>query len=145
MSLSDHLRYLRAMKEDLGTKEIAEAVGLPSLSPLTQAEQRYQPIPNEDGLIEKLAAYYGRSVDEFHWHNARARRYLTKYLLRCHTAKKPISVTLRTGEVLTGEVEWFDLGAIRLKLENGRFLVVQRHAVVDWEGAAERAAEPNTL
>lgn len=145
MSLSDHLRYLRAMKEDLGTKEIAEAIGLTSLSPLTQAEQRYQPIPNEDGLIEKLAAYYGCSTEEFHWHNVRARRYLTRYLARCQSDKKPVSLTLRTGEQLTGEVGWFDLGAIGLNLENGRFLVVQRHVVVDWVGAESRTQKPHNL
>jgi hypothetical protein len=43
---------------------------------------------------------------------------------------------LRTGETLSGRVRWWDLGTFGLEPESGGPLtVVQRHAVLDWEGA----------
>jgi len=47
---------------------------------------------------------------------------------------------LRTGETLNGRVRWWDLGAFGLETEpeteiedEGSLIIVQRHAVVDWE------------
>lgn len=45
---------------------------------------------------------------------------------------------LRTDETLTGRVRWWNLGAFGLEPEGGEPLtVVQRHAVLDREGATE--------
>ncbi len=137
MSLSDHLRYLRALAGGVNLRTIAEDIHEEKPIGLREAEQRYRPIPNA-ALIEKLAAYYGRPVEEFHWHNQRARRFLTIYLLDAKRNKQNVQLQLRHGETLTGQVEWVDLGAIGLQMENGRLLCIQRHAVVDWPGAGEK-------
>ncbi|MFQ5434086.1 MAG: hypothetical protein ACE5FD_04345 [Anaerolineae bacterium] len=134
MSLGDHLRYLRAMKGGPSLDDVAEAIGWEKLGDISQAEKRYRPVYDND-LIEKLAGYYGRPADEFHWHNARPRKFLTFAAAQAMKTKEPLSLTLRSGEVLTGTIEWWDLGSLGLRLADGRLLCVQRHAVVDWPDA----------
>lgn len=135
MSLSDHLRYLRAMRPGLTPEDIAEALGLETPGAISQAEKRYRPVLDE-ALIAGLAQYYGQPLAEFQWHNARARKYLTFYVQRALANKMPATLTLRGGQTLSGRVVWWDLGAIGLETGDG-LLVVQRHAVVDWPGAEE--------
>lgn len=135
MSLSDHLRYLRAIT-DVEPNEIAEAIEIESLSALSMAEVRYRPVA-DDTLLEKLADFYDRPVEEFHWHNARARKYLTFYVERALREEKSIHLTLRGGQELHGRPEWWDLASIGLRDDTDRLLVVQRHAVIDWPDATE--------
>jgi hypothetical protein len=134
MSLGDHLRFLRALA-DVEPAEIAAAQVIDSLSSLAMAEVRYRPV-EEDALIQKLADFYDRPVAEFHWHNARARKYLTFYVDRALRTGEPVQLTLRGGEVLHGRLEWWDLGSIGLRDGEDRLLVVQRHAVIDWPEAS---------
>lgn len=135
MSLGDHLRYLRGLK-DVDTAVVAEALGLEKPSPINMAEVRYRPV-EDDALVAALAAYYDRPVEEFRWHNARARKYLTFYVQRALESKEPVSLVLRTGETLTGLVEWWDLAAIGLRVAGDKLVVAQRHAVVDWPDATD--------
>lgn len=86
--------------------------------------------------MAKLAAYYGRSLEEFQWHNARPRKYLTFYIARALKTGETVTLTLRSGRQLCGKAKWWDLGSIGLEDENGRLLVIQRHAIIDWPGAA---------
>ncbi len=134
MSLSDHLRYLRAMRGGLETQTIADTIGLEKPTPINQAETQYRPVRDPD-LVAKLADFYGRSLEEFQWHNARPRKFLTFYSARALETKEPASLTLRSGEVLCGQIVWWDLGSIGLKMDNGRTIVVMRHAVIDWPDA----------
>jgi biotin-(acetyl-CoA carboxylase) ligase len=135
MSLSDHLRYLRARQGGTHTLEIAAALELPTPTTINLAETQYRPVRDE-ALVAKLATYYERPLEEFQWHNARPRKYLTFYIARALKTKEIVSLTLRSGRQLTGTAEWWDLGSIGLRGEDGRLTVVQRHAVVDWPGAA---------
>jgi hypothetical protein len=82
-----------------------------------------------------LADYYGRSLEEFHWHNERPRKFLTFSLAEALRTQQPISLTLRSGELLAGQVTWWDLSSIGLQQVDSHLLVVQRHAVVDWPNA----------
>ncbi|NHZ72130.1 MAG: hypothetical protein GWP17_03480 [Aquificales bacterium] len=134
MSLSDHLRTLRALQGGTETQAIAEAIGLEKPTAVNHAEIQYRPVRNAE-LVEKLAGYYQQPLEEFQWHNARPRKYLTFYLARALKSKETVSLTLRSEQQLTGIVEWWDLGGVGLREENGRLLIVQRHAVVDWPGA----------
>ena len=136
MSLGDHLRYLRAMHGGIDTATIAEAIGLEKPGPINQAEVRYHPVYDAE-LIERLAAYYGRPRDEFEWHNARPRKFLTFTIAQALETGEEVSLTLRTGEVLAGTAEWWDLASVGLRTTDGHLLVVQRHAVIDWPGATE--------
>lgn len=135
MSLSDHLRYLRALAGGTHTIEIAEAIGLDKVSPVNLAEVQYRPV-RDPQLVEKLAAYYQRPLTEFQWHNARPRKYLTFYVARALREGTPVSLTLRSEEVVEGMVTWWDLSTVGVEDANGRLRVIQRHAVVDWPGAA---------
>ncbi|MBE2200260.1 MAG: hypothetical protein IAE79_16720 [Anaerolinea sp.] len=136
MSLSDHLRYLRAMSGGPDTDSIATALGLESPQSINKAETLYRPI-KDVALIDQLAAYYGRPAAEFHWHNARPRKYLTFSAEASRRTQSPLSLTLRTGEVVTGTAAWWDLSSIGLTQADGRLLVIQRHAVIDWPGATD--------
>jgi sRNA-binding regulator protein Hfq len=136
MSLADRLRYLRAMKGGVDTETIAQEIGLDSPAPINQAEVRYRPVYDTD-LIDKLADYYGRPHQEFHWHNARPRKFLTFTIAQAMRSKESVTLTLRSGQTLTGTATWWDLSSIGLLTEEGHLLVVQRHAVVDWPGATE--------
>lgn len=131
MSLSDHLRYLRALQGGTDFETIAEAIDLDNPAHIAGAERQYRPLKDES-LIEKLAGYYDRPVEEFHWHNARSRKALTFYLEKARWEQTAVSLTLRGGEKVAGIVEWWDLASIGLRVEDSRLLVVQRHAVVDW-------------
>ncbi len=131
MSLSDHLRYLRAMRGGMDTRAIAEAIGLETSGPINRAETQYRPVRDPE-LVAKLANYYGRPLEEFQWHDARPRKFLTFYAARALETKEPASLTLRSGETLRGRIVWWDLGSIGLEMADGRTIVVMRHAVVDW-------------
>jgi sRNA-binding regulator protein Hfq len=135
MSLGDHLRHLRALQGGTPTTAIAEAMGLEKPTAVNLAEVQYRPVRDPE-LVAKLAEYYQRPPDEFQWHNARPRKFLTFYLARALKTKETAALTLRSGEILSGTVEWWDLGSVCLRDGNGRLLVVERHAVVDWPGAA---------
>lgn len=131
MSLADHLRYLRALKGGPHTAEVAEAIGWEKVTDITLAEKRYRPLENEE-LIAKLADYYGRSREEFVWHNGRSRKQLTSAIHQAKENDASVSLTLRHGETLTGKPLWWDLAAVGLEIEDGRTVIVLRHAVVDW-------------
>lgn len=135
MSLSDHLRYLRALRGGMSPIDIAAAIGLEKPTGINLAEKQYRPVRDEE-LVAKLADYYGRPLEEFQWHNARPRKYLTFYIARALKTKETVKLTLRSGRELTGQAEWWDLGSVGLRDENGRLLVIQRSAVIDWPGAA---------
>lgn len=136
MSLGDHLRHLRAKAGGQETQLLAEKLGLETPTEINFAETRYRPVEDE-ALLAKLAAHYNRPVTEFHWHNARARKYLTFYLARALRESTPVSLVLRTDEELSGRVEWWDLSSVGLRTEDDQFLVIQRSAITDWPNATD--------
>ncbi|MCP4423201.1 MAG: hypothetical protein GY803_01780 [Chloroflexi bacterium] len=134
MSLSDHLRYLRAMRGGSDTRTIAAAIDLEKPASVNRAETQYRPVRDPE-LVAKLADFYGRPLEEFQWHNARPRKFLTFYAARALETKETASFTLRSGETLSGQIVWWDLGSIGLEVDDGRTIVIMRHAVVDWPDA----------
>ena len=133
MSLSDHLRYLRAMKGGPHISEVAQAAGVAKVVDVNLAEKQYRPLTDE-GLMEKLAVYYGRPLEEFQWHNTRSRKQFTHFISQAMQQGTAVSLVLRHGETVSGMVADTDLACVALRLADGRVLVVQRHAVVDWSG-----------
>jgi len=131
MSLGDQLRYLRAMKGGPSTREIALAIGLERTTPLREIEQRYREIGDDD-LLEKLAAYFDVPVEDLKWHRAHYRKALSQFLEDARRTSARIRLHLRSGEVLTGQLSWWDLGAAGLQPDSGDVIVVQRHAIIDW-------------
>ncbi len=135
MSLGDELRYLRACHGGGNLQEIEEEIGLEP-STLRLMEQRYRRMGEDDAELAKIAAYYGVSLAKLQWHRERYRKAFSAYLQGLKTSGAAGRFELRTGETVRGRVRWWDLGAFGLEPEEGGALtVVQRHAVLDWEGA----------
>jgi transcriptional regulator with XRE-family HTH domain len=132
MSLGDELRFLRAMKGGRDLTEIAEACGVDNHL-YSQIEKRYRQM-GDDETLEKLAGYFGVSVDSLKWHRARYRKALSRALQNAQNKQDVLSLRMRNGVTLRGRVDWWDLGTLGLAPEDGgELIVVQRHAVIDWE------------
>ncbi len=131
MSLGDELRYLRARAGGPTPLEIAEATGVES-GLYRQLEQRYREM-GDDETVEKLAAYFGCDAEWLKKARARSRKAFSQHLDQAMRSAAPVTLHLRTGETLTGQVQWWDLGALGLKPDGGGpLVVVQRHAVIEW-------------
>lgn len=135
MSLGDYVRLLRAQRGGHDHADFAAAYGDAATKQLHLLEMRQRDI-SDDALLEKIAAFYEVPLTEVQWHQRRSRKALSQYLLDAQLARRPVTVRLRTGEELTGELAGWDLTAIGLKQTDGSLLVVQRHAVIDWAGNA---------
>jgi transcriptional regulator with XRE-family HTH domain len=131
MSMGDELRYLRARAGGVTPSDIAEATGVePGL--YSQLEQRYREM-GDDATLQKLADYFDCDVDMLKRARSRSRKALTRHLEKALQSGQSASLRLRTGEVFTGRVVWWDLGTLGLEPEDGGpVLVIQRHAVVEW-------------
>lgn len=134
MSLGDYVRLLRAQRGGHDHADFAAAYGDGATKQLHLLEMRQRDI-SDGALLEKIAVFYGVSVPELQWHRQRSRKALSRYLLDAQLASRSITLRLRTGEELTGELTTWDLTAIGLKYANGALLVIQRHAVIDWPGS----------
>ena len=133
MSLGDYLRYQRAMRAGMDTNTLAAALGVERVRDLNEIEQRYRQMGDDD-LLEKLAAYLNVPVDELKWHRARYRKKLSAFCQSAFESGSPVILHLRVGESFQGHVKEWDLACIALEpLDGGELLVIQRHAVVDWE------------
>ena len=137
MSLGDQLRYLRALHGGGSFEDLQATLGHDTLVMLRQVEQRYREV-SDVAFVDRLAAYYGIPAEELHWHRARSRKALALHVHAAMQSRQPITLRLRNGETLTGTPAWWDLAAIGLQpLDGGSLIVVQRHAVIDWDGAAQ--------
>jgi transcriptional regulator with XRE-family HTH domain len=132
MSLGDELRYLRAFHGGGNLGEIEEEMGIEP-GTLRYVEQRYRRMGEDDEVLAKIAAYYGVTLEDLQYHRERYRKALSAYLHQSMEQKTIGCFELRTGETVTGQVHWWDLGAFGLEPEDGGPLtVVQRHAVLNW-------------
>jgi hypothetical protein len=131
MSLSDQLRFWRAQRGGHDHAALAAAYGSEAAQRIHLLEMRQRDV-SDDALLEQIAAFYEVPLEEVRWHRQRSRKALSQYLLDAQLAARPITVRVRTGEELTGELNGWDLTAIGLKRVDGSLLVVQRHAVIDW-------------
>jgi hypothetical protein len=135
MSLGDELRYRRAFHGGGSLQEIEVEIGLVH-GTLSRMEQRYRRVGEDDDVLAKIAAYYGVPLEKLQWHRERYRKALSAHLQKMMESEAIAGFTLRTDEEVKGRVRWWDLGAFGLEPESGEpFVVIQRHAVVDWEGA----------
>jgi hypothetical protein len=133
VSLGDYLRYLRAMKGGPDFLTIEGATGV-SCRISREIEQRYRRVGENDDDLQKLADYFGVPVEELTWRREKWRKLLSEALYSAQTENRLIRLLLRDGPTFEGRVLWWDLGATELELAtDGGRVVVQRHAVDDWE------------
>jgi transcriptional regulator with XRE-family HTH domain len=136
MSLGDELRYLRAFHGGGNLREIEEQAGLQP-GTLRTIEQRYRRVGEDDEVLAKVAAFYGVPLERLQFHRERYRKALSTVLQQAMESGTLTHFELRTGQMLSGRVQWWDLGAFGLEPQGGgSLIVVQRHAVVDWPAAA---------
>lgn len=131
MSTGDYLRYLRAAKGGPTPQDIEQATGV-AAGTYRQIEQRYRAMGSEEELAS-LAAYFGVPVEELTGRSEWTRKALSAALVEAAEMDAPIQLELRGGSTLTGKIQWSDLGAALLKLEDGQEIVVQRHMVERWQ------------
>lgn len=132
MSLGDYLRFQRALHGGPGYIEISQVTGIPSRR-LKEMEMRQREVSTEEDC-RILAQYYGVPLEKLLWLRQRTRKMLTALLQKAQANRLPVRLLLRSGEVLSGYVRWFDLTAVALEEKPGAEpLIVQRHVVEDWE------------
>lgn len=136
MSLSDHLRYLRALNGGPSNADLGQVFSEEDTGLYFAIEQRYRDVSTND-ILPKIAAYYRVPVEELQWHRARSRKALALHVHAAIQHHDLVALRLRNGETLIGHPVWWDLAAIGLQLIGEEDLtIVQRHAVIDWEGSA---------
>lgn len=143
MSLGDHLRYIRAMRGGAKPSEFYDGMAPEHIRRATEVELRYGDHSSPE-LVRALAQHLNVAEEELLWHRARPRKALSFYLCEVQARQSAATLTLRTGETLTGHVAWWDLGAVGLERAPGHITVVQRHHIVDWEGAGRAEAGQET-
>ncbi|MFL5732275.1 MAG: hypothetical protein ACJ78Q_03660 [Chloroflexia bacterium] len=138
MSLSDHIKYLRAVKGGLTPWEIAEGSGVPARD-IHLLEVKHRMVGENDAILERLASYFGVPVDEFSSRRGAFRKRLTAFLEEGQQGTVPVEFKLESGEVIGGKVEWFAREAIAVapagEGEEVRPYILQRGYVADWRRA----------
>ena len=135
MSLSDHLRYLRALNGGPSNADLVQVLGEDDTSLYFAIERRYRDVSTGE-ILPKIAAYYHVPFEELQWHRARSRKALALHIHDAIQNHETVALRLCTGETLIGHPVWWDLAAIGLQPTGEEdLIVVQRHAVIDWEGS----------
>jgi sRNA-binding regulator protein Hfq len=137
MSLSDYLRLLRAKHGGITPWDIENATGL-TKGLYRQMEQRYRAM-GDDETIGILAGFYGVPFTELRWRLDWPRKILSRSLLATALDQSPLTLYLWNGQVVTGKVMWWDLGAVALDTGSGEPLIVQRHSVERWSPRFDEA------
>ncbi|MBN1180002.1 MAG: hypothetical protein JXD18_12380 [Anaerolineae bacterium] len=134
MSLGDELRYLRALRGGPALEEVEAAIEVPR-GTMWKIEQRYRRMGEDDDLLARLADYYAVPLADLQFHRERYRKALSAVLHAAQKSGAAASFRLRTGETVHGRVTWWDLASFGLQVPGQPLIVVQRHAVIDWEGS----------
>lgn len=132
MSLSDHMKLLRARKGGATPLEMQEATGVP-VHEINYIEMKHRRIGEDDEMLGKLAAYFDVPLEQLQWHRERYRKRLTAVLYQRQDSGEPITLKLESSHELSGTVNWFDRSVVALAQDGAEPVVVERHTVVDWE------------
>jgi len=141
MSLSDYIKYLRAVKGGVTPWEIAEASGVPA-SEVHLIEVKHRRVGEDDETLSKLAGYFGVPVEELAGRRDSYRKMLTRFLEEHQGKESPVTLTLESGEEVSGSVDWFSREAVALVPGNSSDTegetespyIVQRGWVANWRG-----------
>jgi transcriptional regulator with XRE-family HTH domain len=145
MSLSDYIKYQRAVKGGLTPWEIAEGSGVPSRD-VHLLEVKHRRMGEDDATLQKLADYFGVGVDELTGRREAYRKRLVAFLEECIREERAVTLKLESGEEVEGVPVWYSREATALRTEGategaeaGDLCIVQRAWVADWKvgGAPE--------
>ncbi|HET9494917.1 MAG TPA: hypothetical protein VFR15_11865 [Chloroflexia bacterium] len=144
MSLSDFIKYQRALKGGLTPWEIAEGSGVPARD-VHLLEVKHRRMGDDDAMLDMLATYFGVPIEALTSRREAYRKRLTFFLEQKVRENRPVTLRLENGEELTGSIKWYSREAIGMVLEGAEseddVLVVQRAWVADWRAAGEQAWE----
>ena len=135
MSLSDYIKYLRAVKGGATPWEIAEGCGVPA-GDIQFIEVKHRRVGEDDGTLEKLAQYFNVEPVELKRKREAYRKLLAQLLEETRQRKSEIAIKLESGEEIEGTVAWYSREAVALvPCEGGQGsspYIVQRAWVADW-------------
>jgi hypothetical protein len=137
MSLSDYIRYQRALKGGLTPWEIAEGSGIPARE-VHLIEVKHRRMGEDPEILERLSNYFGVPIKELESRREAYRKRLTYFLDESRHDSSPVELRLESGETVAGRPEWYSREAIALKAaddNDDRLCVVQRAWVADWRRA----------
>lgn len=143
MSLSDRIKYLRAVTGGLTPWEIADKSGVPARE-IHLIEVKHRRVGENDEMLQKLAAFFNVPVDDLTGRREAYRKRLTFFLEESQEQSASVVLKLEGGEDVEGTVAWFGREAVSILPTGGGDttpLVVQRGWVADWRRADNPAWE----
>src|SRR5215210_2004636 len=99
MSLSDYIKYLRAVGGGLTPWEIAEKSGVPARE-IHLLEVKHRRVGDNDEVLEKLAAFFNVPPENFTNRREAYRKRLTSFLEESQQQLSPVVLKLEDGEQL---------------------------------------------
>ena len=141
MSLSDYIKYLRAVKGGVTPWEIAEASGVPA-SEVHLIEVKHRRVGEDDEMLSRLAGYFGVPLEDLTTRRESYRKLLTQFLEDSKRKESQVTLTLESGEAVSGKIDWFSREAVALVPDSGEGseagaadpYIVQRGWVASWQG-----------
>ena len=140
MSLSDYIKYLRAVKGGVTPWEIAEASGVPA-SEVHLIEVKHRRVGDDDETLAKLSEYFGVPLEELTGRRESYRKMLTQFLADSQRKEGRVTLTLESGEEVSGRIEWYSREALALvpggdegSTDGADPYIVQRGWVATWKG-----------
>jgi hypothetical protein len=136
MSLSDYIKYQRALHGGLTPWEIAEGSGVPARD-VHLLEVKHRRMGEDDALLHSLSGFFGIPLEEFTNRREAYRKRLSYFLDESRRESRPVILKLESGEELRGTVTWYSREALGLVPEGAEagtddIYVVQRGWVADW-------------
>lgn len=148
MSLSDYIRYQRAVKGGLTPWEIAEGSGVSSRD-VHLIEVKHRRMGEDDAMLQKLADYFGVPVAELTGRREAYRKRLISFLDDYMGNERAVVLKMESGEEIAGVPVWYSREAIALRVEGqgedtDDLCIIQRAWISDWKPAEATAWEVNS-
>src|SRR5438105_8888309 len=106
MSLSDYIKYLRAVGGGLTPWEIAEKSGVPARE-IHLLEVKHRRVGDNDDVLQKLASFFNVPPESLTHRREAYRKRLTFFLEENQQHEVPVVLKLEDGEELEGTIAWF--------------------------------------
>lgn len=148
MSLSDYIKYLRAVKGGLTPWEIADGSGV-SARDVHLLEVKHRRMGDDDEMLGRLAQFFEVPVEELITRRDAYRKRLTFFLDESQQEEEPLQVKLESGEEISGKVLWYSREAVALtpignkETDEGQNYpyILQRSWIADWRAAGSESWE----
>jgi transcriptional regulator with XRE-family HTH domain len=141
MSLSDRIKYLRAVSGGLTPWEIADKSGVPARE-IHLIEVKHRRVGENDEVLEKLAGFFNVPLADLMRRREAYRKRLTLFIEESEEQSAPVVLKLEGGEEIEGTVAWFGREALGITVPGAEEpIVVQRGWVADWRRADNPAWE----